>query len=479
MSSSPDQGVIQSIAAKTQSGDFVGARGECERFLAKVNDPQRRAPIHFWLGVIERRSGALTASAEQFERALAINRRDPQWLFQAGVTYFQLNDPTQAEPLYREALAIEPRMPLAQYNLGILLQQRRDWPGARAAFEAALNLQPQFAEAWTNLGNTLLEAVHGEIGREQAERCYQNALSVNPALANAHHGIGLLHAQRQNRQAARQSFTVAVTHNPALLDAWMDLAECEFLDGNREAAQAAVERVLAQDPGHAPAKFKLAQYRGDQPDAAPTQMVERLYAGMAATFDEHLTGRLGYRIPALLIAELRDWLSGFPSAHDGRKAGVLDLGCGTGLFGVEVRPFAETLVGVDLSAAMLQRARDRGVYDQLFESDLLAHLSATTDQFDLIAATDVFIYQGTLEKLFAQIAAHLNDDGRFAFSTETPSGMTQDFRLLPTGRYAHAAHYIERLAANNQLAVERKIDTTIRAEGGVPLAGHVFILKKS
>jgi predicted TPR repeat methyltransferase len=479
MSSSPDQGVIQSIAAKTQSGDFVGARSECERFLAQINEPPRRAPMHFWLGVIERRAGALARSAQQFELALAINRRDPQWLFQAGVTYFQLNDPTRAEPLYREALTIEPRMPLVQYNLGVLLQQKRDWPGARAAFEAALALQPQFAEAWTNLGNTLLEAVPGESGREQAERCYQNALSVNPTLANAHHGIGLLHAQRQNRQAARQSFTAAVTSNPSLLDAWMDLAECEFLDGNREAAQAAVERVLAQDPDHASAKFKLAQYRGDQPDAAPTQMVERLYAGMAATFDEHLTGRLGYRIPALLMTELRDWLSDFPSTHDGRKAHVLDLGCGTGLFGVEVRPFAERLAGVDLSAAMLQRARDRGLYDQLFESDLLAHLSVTPDRFDLIAATDVFIYQGTLDDLFAQIATHLNEGARFAFSTETPAGMTLDFQLLPTGRYAHAAHYIERLAADNHLALERRIDTTIRAEGGVPLAGHVFILGKS
>lgn len=479
MSSGPAQGIIQSIAAKTQSGDFAGARSECERFLSQAKDPQGRAPIHFWLGVIERRSGALTASAEQFEHALAVNRRDPQWLFQAGVTYFQLNDAARAEPLYREALAIEPRMPLAQYNLGVLLQQKRDWPGARAAFEAALALQPQFAEAWTNLGNTLLEAVSGESGREQAERCYRNALNVNPALANAHHGIGLLHAQRQHRQAARQSFAAAVAHNPTLLDAWMDLAECEFLDGNTEAAQYAVERVLAQSPDHASAKFKLAQYRGGQPDAAPAQMVERLYAGMAATFDEHLTGRLGYRIPALLMTELRAWLSGFPSTHEGRKARVLDLGCGTGLFGVEVRPFAETLDGVDLSAAMLQRARDRGLYDHLFESDLLAHLSATPSQFDLIAATDVFIYQGTLDKLFAQIAAHLNDGGRFAFSTETPAGMAQDFQLLATGRYAHAAHYIERLAADNHLAVERRIGTTIRAEGGVPLAGYVFILGKS
>lgn len=475
MAFNPDQGVIQSIAGKTQSGDLAAARAECQRFLDSVGEPQRRAPIYFWLGVVERRSGALAAAAEQFEYALSVSRRDPQWLFQAALTHFQLGNMVRAEPLYREALAIDPRMPLAHYNLGVLLQQKRDWPGARAAFEAALALQPNIAEAWNNLANTLLEL--GE--RDKAEQGYRNALNVNPALAQAHHGLGLLFSHQQQRAAAKQSFAAAVTHNPNLLDAWMDLAECEYLDGNRDAAIAAVEQVLARAPDHATAQFKRSHYRGEQPDAAPAEMVERLYAGMAGTFDEHLTGRLGYRIPALLIGELRGWLAAFPSAHANRKADVLDLGCGTGLFGIEVRPYAARLVGVDLSASMLERARGRNLYDELIESDLLAHLESTHDRFDLVAATDVLIYQGRLDRLFAQVAVHLNAGGLFAFSTETPAGMTQDYLLLPTGRYAHAKAYIERLATQNALVLERCIDTNIRAEGGVPLAGHVFTLRKS
>ncbi len=474
MASHPDQGVIQSIATKTQSGDLVGARAECRRFLDSITEPQRRAPFYFWLGVIERRSGALPAAVEQFEHALSVSRRDPQWLFQAALTYFQLGDIARAEPLYREALTVDPRMPLAHYNLGVLLQQKRDWTGARTAFEAALALQPQIAEAWNNLANTLLEL--GE--RDKAEQGYRNALNVNPALAQAHHGLGLLFSHRQQRVAAKQSFAAAVTHNPNLLDAWMDLAECEYLDGNQAAAIGAVEQVLARKPDHATAQFKLSHYRGEQPDAAPAEMVERLYAGMAGTFDEHLTGRLGYRIPALLIGELRDWLTAFPSTHGNRKANVLDLGCGTGLFGIEVRPYAARLIGIDLSASMLERARGRNIYDQLFENDLLAYLESMQERFDLIAATDVLIYQGRLDRLFAQVAAHLNSGGQFAFSTETPAGMMQDYLLLPTGRYAHAKAYIERLAAENALVLERCIDTSIRAEGGVPLAGHVFTLRQ-
>ena len=42
---------------------------------------------------------------------------------------------------------------------------------------------------------------------------------------------------------------------------------------------------------------------------------------------------------------------------------ALDLGCGTGLCGPLVKPRVERLDGVDLSGAMLDRARATGVYD--------------------------------------------------------------------------------------------------------------------
>ena len=145
-------------------------------------------------------------------------------------------------------------------------------------------------------------------------------------------------------------------------------------------------------------------------------MIERLYAGMADTFDEHLTQRLGYRVPSLVVDELTPWLSDFAQRHN-RLPSVLDLGCGTGLFGVAVRQYAATLTGVDLSAAMLAKARERGIYDELIESDLQSFLlpNASRKLFDLTVATDVFIYVGNLDSLFPKIAAHISHAGRFAF----------------------------------------------------------------
>jgi predicted TPR repeat methyltransferase len=59
------------------------------------------------------------------------------------------------------------------------------------------------------------------------------------------------------------------------------------------------------------------------------------------------------------------------AAPDGRCV-ALDAGCGTGLCGPLLRPYASELTGVDLSAGMLDRARPRQVYDHLEKGELSA-----------------------------------------------------------------------------------------------------------
>ncbi len=469
-----DTQTIQAVVAKFKGGDLAGAGKDCEDFFSAVTDPARQAPFRFWMGAIAQRSGALTAAVEQFEIALLANRHDPMWLLQTGLAHFQLKTLERAEYLYCEALRLQPVYPLAHYNLGVLLQEKRDWTAAKRAFEAAIAQQPQFAEAFVNLGNTLVEFADFE----PAGECYRRALAINPRLANAHYGLGLHHVRGSQRALARESFATAVECDPAQLDAWLELAECHHLSGDDARAIACVDELLARDVNHEVARFKRAQFSGENPASVPPQLLARLYAAMASTFDEHLTERLGYRIPALLAGELQAWFHEF-KLRTGRWPGVLDLGCGTGLFGQNVRAFASTLVGVDLSAAMLGKARARNIYDELIESELHAFLLRGNRKADLIAATDVLIYVGKLDALFVCISTHLNPAGIFAFSTESPGDLTEDFRLESTGRYSHHAKYIDRLAAANGLEVIKRIDTAIRNEMAVPLSGNVFIMRKN
>lgn len=474
MSGGADQDAVHAVATKFQRGDLVGARADCEQFFSAVSDPKRQAPLRFWLGVIEQRGGALSAAIEQFELALGADRRNPLWLLQTGLVHFQLNAFGRAEYLYREALRLQPNYPLAHYNLGVLLQHKRSWTGARRAFEAAIAQQPQFAEALVNLANTLVELAEFD----PAETCYRRALAVNPRLANAHYGLGLHFFRRNEHAEAKACFEAAVEHDQLHLEAWLDLAECHHLTGDSPRAIACVAQVLVHNANHEIARFKHAQFSGITPASVPPQLLARLYAGIANSFDEHLTQRLGYRIPQLLVDELAPWLQDFPQ-RNARKPTIIDLGCGTGLFGQAVRPFAALLTGIDLSDAMLSKARERGIYDHLIQSDAVSFLQRKEQMADLVVATDVLIYVGALEALFAQIPACLSAAGIFAFSTESPPDLTEDYRLEKSGRFSHHHRYIDRLAELNSLAIIKRIDTVLRTESATPLSGYVFILQKS
>src|SRR6202035_8084 len=103
-----------------------------------------------------------------------------------------------------------------------------------------------------------------------------------------------------------------------------------------------------------------------------------------------------------------------------RFVSALDLGCGTGLMGAELRSHTDRLAGVDLSAAMIAKARERGFYDRLVVGDAAAMLGREPPgSSDLIVAADALVYVGDFAPLFAAVARVLTSDGIFAFSVET------------------------------------------------------------
>ena len=54
---------------------------------------------------------------------------------------------------------------------------------------------------------------------------------------------------------------------------------------------------------------------------------------------------------------------------------VIDLGCGTGLTGIELRDISNNLTGIDISSNMVAKTRELDVYDCLIEGDVVDILS--------------------------------------------------------------------------------------------------------
>jgi predicted TPR repeat methyltransferase len=159
---------------------------------------------------------------------------------------------------------------------------------------------------------------------------------------------------------------------------------------------------------------------------------------------------------------------------------MLDLGCGTGLCGEQLRDLARRMVGVDLAPKMLERAHRRGCYSELVVADAGQYLAAQASaSFDLVLAADVLIYIGDIGQMVHEVARVLRPGGRCAFSIEQPSQACESYRLEPSGRYAHALAYVRGLALGSGLEERSCRDVAIRKHGAQALPGQLLLLQKA
>ena len=136
----------------------------------------------------------------------------------------------------------------------------------------------------------------------------------------------------------------------------------------------------------------------DVPARASDAFIEQTFDSFAGSFDAKLA-KLLYRAPALVAAMLAD-----SDVEASKSLDVLDAGCGTGLCGPLIAPYARRLVGVDLSARMLAQAQARNVYDELVKCELTAYLRDSPGAFDVIVSADTLVYFGPLQDVVAASA---------------------------------------------------------------------------
>jgi len=153
---------------------------------------------------------------------------------------------------------------------------------------------------------------------------------------------------------------------------------------------------------------------------------------------------------------------------------VLDIGCGTGLTGIELREFCQTLEGIDLSKFMLEKARFKKVYDKLGHTDITEYLSAADLDFDYYVSTDVFVYVGDLTEIFRLIKGRNKRSGKLVFSTEHIEG--DGFILETSGRYSHSKKYIESLCQKFDYRISHFEKADLRKEKNKFLTGGLYLL---
>ena len=269
--------------------------------------------------------------------------------------------------------------------------------------------------------------------------------------------------QREGWAADVTAFQAALVQKGPSLDLLLLLADRLTKLERRAEAATTYAAALKFAPERQELRHLVAALGGaPAPARADDTYVASLFDAAAATFDTVLVDQLGYRAPQL-VADA--------ALAQGAKVDALDLGCGTGLLGPLVRPFARRLDGVDLSAGMVERARARRCYDDLAVAEIGAWLDAATRRYGLVCAADVFVYFGDLAPLAAPLARVMQPGGVFVFTVEAGQG---GWTLSPSGRYRHGDDHVRAAFAGFTVAAVQ--DVTLRLEQGRPVQGRLYTL---
>lgn len=378
-------------------------------------------------------------------------------------------DLQRAEALYRQVLGIRPGHAEVGNNLGNVLLAQGRCEEALVAFDMALGIGLDHPSVHYNRASALKQT-----GRfEEAVRAFHHCLVRAPDYVMAYNNLANIHQGFGQWAAAVAGYRRAIALAPDWSRAQDNLRatlQAMRAVGDGEAALRHALLWRRDHPDQPLARHTAAALAGEQGDPrASDTYVKQLFDAFAGEFDTKLAA-IGYRAPALLAEAVTGVAA--PSAD----LDVLDAGCGTGLCGPHLRPYARSLTGVDLSAGMLEKAAARGLYDRLEEAELEAFARAHPGGFDLIVSADVLCYFGALEAILPAFAGALRAGGRLAFTVERqPDGSADGWSLMPHGRYAHAEPYVRACLAAAGFSTTSITHDPLRRECGKDVMGLVVM----
>jgi predicted TPR repeat methyltransferase len=391
----------------------------------------------------------------------------------------------EAEDNYRKAVALKPGFAEAHTNLAAILRNTNRFAEAERHFFLAVKYKPD-ALSYTNLANILL--LQGQF--TEATAIYRGALSLQPLFAEAHNGLATALRHLGDFREAESHCARALEINPnhwnARIGLGLALVEqgriAEVVDhvellsrssahpgfpyrsfgmllaraGWPDEAKICFERHLAKYPDDADdiALLLASMGAGALPGRASKGLLVGMYASRAKHWDQGASGPTGYQ-GARLVATATENLTAGTSGGD-----VIDAGCGTGLIGELLRGKARTLVGIDMSAPMLQQAEQKKIYNELHQGDLVEFLNNRPSSCDVIASAATLIHFGELDSVFRAAAKSLRPQGLFVFTVfpndekpeevaaETLDGYGQG------GCFRHGQLYVARTAAEAGFTVE-------------------------
>ncbi|NCP63797.1 MAG: tetratricopeptide repeat protein [Paraglaciecola sp.] len=422
-----------------QNGQLSQAMAAYKKILRIA--PNQADAWHY-LGLAYYQSGNVELAINHIKRATVFAPSYPDALNNLANIHKELGDQQQAYAYYQQVLELDPKHANALINIAVVLRETKQTHEALGYVKRALDLVPNHPVAQHNLANIYTDLREFQL----ASTAYQRAMQLDPLNQ---------HSQRSYAHVLRE------------------------LGCTAEAIQV-LENIVKQNPGDAIAEHMLASYTGTNiPSRATDQYIKQTFDAFSVNFDLSLA-QLKYQAPQLVAEKVMALIDKTSDFAPSDKLSILDIGCGTGLCGQCLRPAVEKLVGVDLSAKMLVKARQLSIYDELHESELCAYMQTTAEVFSCVICADTLVYFGDLAQAFAAVYQVLQAPGLFVFTLEQQRGDSENhnYTLQKNGRYSHQLSYVKTaLQAANFMIISTE-DMIPRYENGEAVDGALVVVQK-
>jgi predicted TPR repeat methyltransferase len=515
---------------------LLAQTGHSNQALTLVRQALELEPLHpaflNTLGNLYLRTNTIDKAISTLKQAITAAPKAPAAYVNLGNAYRKTGNTEKAMHEYQKALVHNKKHIDAHYNLALCLIEKALWDLAIQELKAALLYSPKHPGAHGQIAQVYLQTG----AADKAVIHFKKRLELQPGHADSYHDLGLAYLEKKSYQKALDALLEALELNPSLCDAHYHIAtayiqlgeytdalkyylrqlekkpyeECYFniavllmYEGRAKEALDYFNHTLDLNPNHFDTHINLGvmylkannkpqaithyqkalNIRPEDKEAlhilsaieqknaantAPKEYIEHLFDQYAPYYDIHLQEQLKYRAPQLIKDALANHTTITDCQYD-----ILDLGCGTGLTGQIIKPYAKSIAGVDVSENMINIARAKKIYDPLLTATILEAFQ-TLDTFDVIVAADVFSYIGDLRETLLACKDHLNLNGYLIFTVEQ-NFQTDDFVLQETIRYGHNPSYLDDLMKDIGYESVDRQNIILREQNKEPVEGLLLL----
>ena len=436
-----------------------------------------------------------------YKKANKLDANNIQVLNNIGILYRDINQFENSLKYFNKAISLNDKVALTHNNLGTLYAFTKNLDNAEKYFKNSIKLDSNFLDAYLNLGSlyfdkfdfdpalyyfkkiikkdasySFMNVVYEKMGlilkekgeTEKAIDYFNKSILIkdSPALYN---NLGHMYFTLKSWHIAKQNFLKAFNLNSKKALYAYNIACCDYELNNEKDAIIFLEKAIDLNPNYEQAAHLLSSINGKNMEKAPTNYVEELFDNYAENFENHLVKKLKYS-----TKRVKDIILKYTNKKSFKS--VLDLGCGTGLVGLEIKKHSKKLTGVDISKKMIDKARSKKIYDELVCKDLVSYLKDNRLNYELIIASDVLTYFGKCDEIFDLIKNN-NSCKKTFFSFTTEHTEEQNYILDTSGRFKHSYEYIENLCSVYNFELKYFEKNILRENKNEPVEGGLYLIK--